>query len=163
MAMFGQRRDILIFNEVNSELINNIIEQQVGYYKIVLGTTEYNMYGESPAKTYNDPVLINCLIERGDQTGNSSDQGPNITRKVDFRFFRPHLKCIEVVPEIGDIILWDEDYYEVDTVVENQYVVGKYPEYSYSEDTEDFGESLSIICKCHYVRKEIFGISKDRL
>lgn len=163
MSMFGQNRDIQIFNEINRELLHNIIEQKAGYYKIVLGTTESNVYGESTTKTFNDPVLINCLIDRGDQVSDSSEQGPNLNRKVSFRFFRPDLVCVNVVPEIGDIILWDEDYYEVDTVVENQYIVGKYPEYSYSPDTDDFGESLSIICVCHYTRKEALGISKDRL
>ena len=36
MSLFGEARDISLFRHINRELINNIIEQQVGYYKIIL-------------------------------------------------------------------------------------------------------------------------------
>ena len=66
MALYGANRDVSLFRHLNRELLNNIIEQKVGYYKINLEKSQANIYGESSKKYYNDPVLINCLIERGD-------------------------------------------------------------------------------------------------
>jgi hypothetical protein len=161
MTMFGGNRDVSLFRHISREIINNIIEQKIGYYKIALDKSTSNIYGEANGtKTYNDPVLINCLISRSPQVVSTDDFGPDVNRNVEFRFLRDDLagnslsselnndgKGFEynIVPEIGDILLWNNDYYEVDEIIENQYVVGKYPEYSYSENTDDFGNSLSII------------------
>ena len=68
-----------------------------------------------------------------------------------------------VIPEIGDVLLWNEDYYEVDNLVENQLLVGKDPSYPYSDTVDNFGTSLSIIVECHYTRPERVGIKEQRL
>jgi hypothetical protein len=65
MALYGANRDISLFRHLNRELLNNIIEQKIGYYKIILDRTPSNVYGEATKKYYYDPVLINCLIDRG--------------------------------------------------------------------------------------------------
>ena len=62
MAMFGRARDVSLFRHVNRELINNIITQQVGFYKYMVEATTDNIYGETPERYFADPVLINCLI-----------------------------------------------------------------------------------------------------
>jgi hypothetical protein len=36
MALFGGSRDISLFNTLNKELINDIIQTEVGYYKLLL-------------------------------------------------------------------------------------------------------------------------------
>ena len=178
-ALFGESRDISLFRHVSREIINQIIEQKVGYYQIVLDKTTSNIYGEANGtKTYNDPVLINCLIARSPQVSSTDDFGPDINRDVQFRFLRDDLAGYDlstelnndskgfsynIVPQIGDILLWNNDYYEVDNVEENQYFVGKYPEYSYSDDTDNFGSSLSIILSTHNVRPEKVGITQERL
>jgi hypothetical protein len=178
MSLYGENRDISLFRHLNRELINNIIEQKIGYYKINLDKTPINMYGESAKKIYNDPVLINCLIERGDTAPKTDDMGMDITRTMKFRFLRDDLAGIDlsselpndgkgftynIVPEVGDVILWNNDYYEVNNANENQLVVGKDPLYSYSSDTDSFGSSWSIILECFYIRPEKLGITQSRL
>lgn len=179
MSLFGEARDISLFRHINRELINNIIEQQVGYYKIVLDRTNSNMYGEANGtKIYNDPVLINCLVDRGDQNTDTDEFGPDVNRTVSFRFLRDDLAgnslstelnndakgfTYNIVPEVGDVILWNNDYYEVDGIIENQYFMGKYPEYSYSSDNDNFGTSLSIILSTHYMRPEKLGLKQERI
>jgi len=59
-----------------------------------------------------------------------------------------------LVPEIGDILLFNNNFFEVDTLVENQFYVGKVPDYSISDDTRDIGTSLSIILNTHISRVE---------
>ena len=178
MSLYGENRDVSLFRHLNRELINNIIEQKVGYYKINLDKTQANMYGESSKKIYNDPVLLNCLIDRGDTAPKTDDFGMDITRDMKFRFLRDDLAGIDlstelpadgigftynIVPEVGDVILWNNDYYEVNNANENQLIVGKDPLYSYSGDTDGYGSSWSIIVECFYIRPEKLGITRERL
>jgi len=162
MALFGRQRDIHLFNTVNRELLGDVITQQVGYYKITVGASKTNMYGESMDKFVHEPVLLNCLITRGEQTWNSDEWGPDVTRTLDFAFLRQDLVDIELVPQVGDAIFYYENYYEIDGIVENQYFVGKIPEYSYSEGMNNFGSSISIICNTHLIPADKIGISKER-
>jgi hypothetical protein len=178
MSLYGENRDISLFRHLNRELINNIIEQQVGYYKINLDKTTQNMYGESSKKMYNDPVLINCLIERGDTEPVTDDFGMDFTRNIKCRFLRDDLAGIDlstdqpadglgftynIVPEVGDVVLWNNDYYEVNNVNENQLIVGKDPLYSYSGNNSNYGSSWSISVECFYIRPEKLGITQERL
>lgn len=179
MSLYGTYRDISLIRHINRELINNIIQQQVGYYKLSLDKTTSNLYGEANGtKVFNDPVLINCLIERGDQNTSTDDFGPDVNRNMKFRFLRDDLAGLSlsteqindlvgfnhnVLPENGDIILWNENYYEVDGIIENQLFMGKDPSYSYSNENNDFGTSLSIIVSAHYTRPEKTGIKQERL
>jgi len=178
MSLYGENRDISLFRHLNRELINNIIEQKVGYYKLNLDKTSANMYGESVRKTYNDPVLINCLIERGDTDPLTNDFGMDVTRNMKFRFLRDDLVGIDlstelgadgrgftynIVPEVGDVLMWNNDYYEANNVNENQLIVGKDPLYSYASQTDAYGSSWSIILECFYIRPEKLGITQQRL
>ena len=162
MALFGGSRDILLINSVNRELINDVITQQVGYYKPNSGVTRVNMYGEASNKFYNDPVLINCLIDRGDQTWSSDEFGPDVVRTLTFSFFREDLKDLQLLTEVGDVVFYQENYYELDSVVENQLFVGKNPEYPYSEGMQNYGTSISIVCQGHLVPADKVGLSLER-
>ena len=162
MALFGGSRDISLFRHINKELINNIIQQSVGYYKINLDKTSSNLYGESLTKSYNNPILVNCLIERNAQSWTETEFGADVTREINVRFLRDILVDIQLVPEVGDVMLWQENYYELSGIVENQFVVGKDPSYAY-DDTTDFGSSISIIVNAQYIRPEKLGLKQERL
>jgi len=164
MAYFGRSRDVSMFTNINNELLGQVIEQKVGYYQVILDETTPNIYGESVNKKYNGPVLLTCLLERGDTEPVTDDFGMDFTRKLVVRFFRPHLITANVEPSVGDIILWNEDYYEVNNVNENQLVVGKDPDYAYtSQDyVPDAGTSLSVILECFYTRPEKVNIRENR-
>ena len=162
MALFGRRRDVLLINSINRELLPDIITQQVGYYKVTLGASATNMYGEALDKFVNPPVLFNVLIQRGDQTWTSDAFGPDTSRALTFAFFRDDLIEAEITPEVGDVVFYYENYYEVDSVVDNQYFVGKIPEYSYSEGLENYGSSISIVLQTHLIAADKLGISIER-
>lgn len=163
MSMFGSARDIATFKIFSKELVEDIISQEIGYYKIKLGDTKPNIYGESLKKYFIGPVLIPCLIVRGEFNVEGTEYGPDSIRTSDFRFFKDHLIEANIVPEMGDIVMYNELYYEVDNVNENQFILGKNPDYQYSNGPQNFGQSYSIILTTHLSSPDKLGITKERL
>ena len=154
MALFGGSRDISLFHSLNKELINDIIQTEVAYYKFALEQTTVNVYGEAPGKNYFEPLKIACLIDKQDQSWSSDDFGSDINQTVSFRFLKKELQDINLLPEIGDLLLFKNNFYEVDSRIENQFILGKDPDYAIATETTDFGKSFSIILNTHISRVE---------
>jgi len=163
MALFGTVTDAQTLLGIASEFVTNVVTQQIGYYKVVIPASDVNVYGEALVKQYIGPVLLNCLIVRGDFNMISNDLGPDTVRNASFRFLRPDLVYANVVPEVGDIVMYYEHYYEVDNVNENQLFLGKDPSYSYSTGLQNFGQSWSISVDTHYTTPDRLGITQQRL
>jgi hypothetical protein len=163
MPLYGNFNSVSFFRKMNKQLISRIICQEILYYKFSLADTEVNIYGESKLKFYYPSVLLNCFIHRQDQTTNDIDYGPDEGQLLDFIFLRDDLQQINVVPERGDIIVDRNLYWEVDNIVENQFVFGKYPEYSLSTATQNYGTSVSITVNTHHTRSTKLNITEERL
>ena len=168
MALFGSSRDISFIKKINNELFDDIIQQEIDYYKFYIPETKAkdsgNLYGEASAqKTYYSPVRITCLIERGDQAYVQDDQfGVDVTQPMTFRFLKPKLKEVGLVPAAADIIEVRGTFYEINQVNENQFILGKDGDYGKSVGSE-FGESLSIICVANYTRVSRLQIINGRV
>ena len=163
MALFGSSRDISFMKKVNNELLDNIIQQEVDYYVLVMDQTSANLYGEaSQGKSYYRPVRLTCLLERGDQAYVAEDQfGADLTQQMTFRFLKPKLRDLNLVPHAGDIVEVRGLYYELDQINENQFILGK--DNDYGKNVGDgFGESFSIVCIGHYARVTRLQIEKAR-
>ena len=169
MALFTTQRDISLFRHLNRELLWDIITQQCVYYQFKTGNTKVNMYGEAAgAKYYGEPVLLNMLVDRGDNTSPTGDFGVDYDRPMTFKFFRDDLVDANVVPDVGDIIMWYEGFWEVENTNANQLFVGKDPAYPYNPNPlnpglENYGSNLSIMCVCHYVPADKVQITKERI
>lgn len=168
MALFGGQRDINLFNTVNRELMGDIITQQCAIYKYNLTQTRVNIYGEATSGRHLEgPFLFNALIARQDQEYPESDLGVDFKWGVEFRFLRQDLVDANVVPEVGDIILYQNGYYEVNNTNSNQYFVGKNPDYPNDPNPlnpglDKFGASISIICNTNYMPGDLLGITRER-
>jgi len=154
MALFGGSRDISLFHNINKELINDIIQTEIAYYKFALEQTTVNVYGEAPGKNYYEPLKLACLIDRQDQSWSSDGFGSDINQTINFKFVKNELKAINLVPEVGDILLFRNNFYEIDARIENELVMGRDPDYAISVETTDFGDSFSIIVSTHISRIE---------
>ena len=154
MALFGNTRDINLFHTINSELIKDIIQTEVAYYKFALEQTTSNVYGESMGKVYYEPMKIACLIDREDEAWSSDEFGSDLNQSIGFSFLKNELKDINLTPEVGDIILFRNNFYEVDSKIENQLVLGRDPDYALSTETVTHGDSFSIILNAHMSRVE---------
>ena len=154
MALFGAGRDISLFNNLNKELIKDIIQTEVAYYKFALEQTTSNVYGESMGKVYYEPIKIACLIDRSDQNWTSDEFGPDVNQTINFTFLRKEFIDLNLFSDVGDLILFRNNFYEVDGRIENQLALGKDPDYALSTETTDFGGNFSIILSTHISRVE---------
>ena len=183
MALFGGARDVSMFRGISRELMWDVIVQECALYKFRLEETNVNIYGEAAEeKYYEAPMLLNTLIDRQDQSTPNSDLGIDFAGGRTFKFLRDDLAGVEsngsgkigiVVPEVGDIIWYENGYYEIYNLINNQLFVGKDPQYPNKDDNgynafgnydlENFGYDVSIIAEAHYVPADRVGISEERL
>jgi hypothetical protein len=196
MALYGGARDISMFRRVNRELMGNIISQEVIFYKYNVTTTKTNMYGESvEGRNFADPVILFALVELGEPESPTSDLGVDYTWPITFRFLRDDLLSptldynasmgfgsnlnplsgsygANLQPAVGDIIQYQNGFWEIDNANDYQYFVGKDPQYSYTDASGDnpinpgldqFGYSVEVKCECHYVPSDRLNIINSRM
>jgi hypothetical protein len=196
MALYGGARDMSMFRKVNRELMGNIISQEVIYYKYNVTTTKTNMYGESvEGRNFADPVMLFALIELGSPESPTSDLGVDFTWPITFRFLKDDLLSptldynanmsfgsnlnplpgtygANIQPAVGDVIQYQNGYWEVDNTYDTQYFTGKNPEFPYTDANGDnplnpgldqFGYSVEVRCDCHYVPSDRLNIIKSRM
>jgi len=159
MALFGGERDASLFRKINKELITDIIDTEIYYYKIILDDTKRNLYGEGKDKVFYNPVKIPTLVDRTNAEQIFDEFGSSYTRNVNFYFLRDTLVEKNVYPEVGDVIVWNDEQHIVDVTFTNQFFAGKNP------DTWDGGDSqgynISIICETHVTRKTQLKLEDD--
>jgi len=160
MALFGGQRDAKFLASINSELINAVIDTEIEFYKLVVESSNSNIYGESENKSYYDSILIPCVITKDDKNSSMDDYGHTYTRTGKFAISRDILVKADFYPEVGDILFWDNEYFEVDNVDANQYFVGKNPETWPNGD--DHGYSVSVVVDAHATRQTPQGIRDIR-
>ena len=160
MALFGGKRDAKFLATINAELINSIVDTEIEYFKIQVDYSESNIYGESEKKSYFDSILIPCMITKDEKSAVMDDYGHSYTRTAKFALSRDLLEKIGMYPEVGDIILWDNEYFELDNVDANQYFAGKNPDTWPNGDSH--GYSVSVICDAHVTRQTPLGIKDIR-
>jgi len=157
--LFGSKRDFDLLVNINRELLHDLVEQEILYHKLSLEDTEFNLYGESLDKSYWTAVKLNCLITRGDQVIDIQEFGPDLGREASFAIIRQDLEDASILPEVGDVVQWSNDFYEVDTIRENRLFLGKDNNYSLTSYGSSYGGSLSIILDTHLTRADRVGIS----
>jgi hypothetical protein len=141
MPRFNSPRDVGFFRQISSELVDDVVETPVVFYKLNVAETSYNLYGESLSKQWYKGYETFCLIERQDTVTNYEFFGSDTARSVNFRFNRHTLEKGDFYPEIGDLIYLDDVYYEISNVRVDQWVGGL--------NTNKF----SIICETFMTRK----------
>lgn len=182
MALFGTDRDYSFITGVNKELLHDIISQQITVYKIITGETMTNIYGEADkGRFFLPPKLLYCLINRNPQDWEDGEAGPDLSRTIEVSFFRDELIEKDIFIEIGDVFMYEEGYYEVNSEVENQYFLGKNKEFvnlEYDElgnqipntnpddnNLNKFGRSVSLVFRANYIPSDKLNLSpyKERI
>ena len=151
-------KDLATIEKFNRELLGEpniddcgIIDQFVILYRVSVYETETNMYGEaSEGKVYKQGVKLPCIVDASDFDFNYDDFGPDNRQSVSFAFQRAYLVEVDLKPEIGDIMQWNDGYFEVDKFNENQLIGG------------NFDNSHSIVVSANLVRRPTVNLEEYR-
>jgi hypothetical protein len=148
MPKFLQARDIDLFKSFAREVVDDVIQNTIVLFKINMNETKVNIYGESLNKTWYPGVQVYALIDKEPEStryeGFGSDRDQNVTFKLD----RWMLEEKGIYPEIGDIINWNEGYFEIDNTNEVQLVGGQ----TYN--------NFSVVCSTFMVSKSNLNIEE---
>lgn len=134
-------RDIKFIRSINNELLDDVIENIVTFFKIA-PETKTNLYGETDdttGKLFYAGIDVSNLAERPDMQTTSEGFGPDRSQNIIFKFLEAELQRLNFYPQNGDYILWNDKYFEVDNVVQEQLLGGQ------------SDKSHSIICNTVYV------------
>ena len=130
---FIPQKEFDLINQMNEELIDEIVGQSVDIYKVNVERTEDNMYGESTAKYYDVGFRVNCLINYNEPEVIQEDFGADLNSSIEMFFQRENLSSgsLNFYPEIGDIVDWNNFYWEINGTTEPQLVAGN-PDFNHS-------------------------------
>lgn len=140
---FFSARDLKLISSLNGELMGDIIQTTIILYKMEADQTKTNIYGESDPSTgkmFYPGVEITALIDKADIDTPFDEFGPDRNQTVVFKMRENMLKLINIYPEVGDIIKFNNQFFECDNIVQQQFLGG----------IED--KSHSIIVNTHYSR-----------
>ena len=130
---FLPQKEIDIIDSMNEELIDEIVGQSVDIYKVSIDNTEENVYGESTTKYYEVGFRVNCLILFNEPIIEQDEFGADVNSSIEMYFQRNNLSSgsLNFYPEMGDIVDWNEHYWEINGTTEPQLIAG-HPGYKHS-------------------------------
>ena len=163
MPRFFNAKDLDFIRTISEEVVDYVVEQAIVLFKVSVGETKTNLYGESLGKVWHAPATLMCIVDREPNNVVYEGFGADKSQLVEFRFNRqrlrdesysvPKLRDINGTlipadaiqnsefgyPEIGDVILFDGSYYEIDNVRTSQ-LIGGSPEI-YNKETGEFEDA----------------------
>ena len=121
---FIPQKEVDLFDVLNEELIDDILGQYVDIYKVSVEDTDANIYGESSKKYFQTGFRVNCLISFEEPVIEQDEFGSDLTANLEMYFHRTTLSEAGFYPEIGDIVDWNDFYFEINSITEPQLIGG---------------------------------------
>jgi len=130
---FVPQKEIDLIDSMNEELIDEILGQSVDIYKVSIDNTAENVYGESTTKYYEVGFRVNCMVMFNEPEVTNEEWGSDLNANIEMYFQRNNLASgsLNFYPESGDIVDWNDFYWEIGSVTEPQLVAG-HPNYKHS-------------------------------
>lgn len=151
---------------VSREIMHRIVSMEIALYKISLNDTRKNIYGESNSKIYEQPIRLFTLINKEDTNFQEGITEQDVVQNVQFKFLREDLVQSNVFISEGDIIKFDEKFYEIDNTRTTQYFMGRNPD-TFLMNTEgranyQFGYNIAISAQCHLTKLSSLNLVEIR-
>jgi hypothetical protein len=184
MPKFLNARDLDFIKSIAEEVVDYVVEQSITLFKVSVGETKTNLYGESLGKVWHAPANLMAIVDRELPGVNyEGEAGADRVQTAEFRFnimrlrteTLPRLRDINGTlipvgaiqnsqfgyPEIGDIISFDKSYYEIDNIRRTA-LIGGSPTV-FNKTTNEFEDArMFLITSCHMVRRTQVQI-EDRI
>ena len=153
MPRFVSERDFEFFQHINREIVVDVIDVELILYKIVIGTVKENIYGEATEKPTYKGISLNGLIKYPRKIAETEDGfGYDVTQSnVEFQFVRKVLQDVNVYPDVGDVIFYNDNFYNINNVNEVQLIAAR-PEYNHS-----------VVCEAHLTRRSNLNIEETHI
>lgn len=153
MSHFFKDKANRFYNKIAHEYIAKKLGFIVLLYKHSLENTQLNVYDEELSENggiqFEKPIALNCLIQHEDQEY-TGDDFLTVEQKSVFGFQREYCKDVNVYPEVGDILEWNNTFYEIDGLVENR-LLHSLPPYNFA-----------ILCNTHMTERTKLGLEEVR-
>jgi len=166
MPLYTSKRDSGFLLGVNREIMHGFSSVEVGVYKLDLENTSMNIYEESNNRTYKPAVRVFALISFDQKTALSEDTGTDFQRTLAVGFLRADLKQADLFLEEGDIIEYNDGFFQVDVVSTTNYWSGRNPETmigNVQDGWAEHGYNIAIQCECHLTRLNSLNIIDTRI
>jgi len=160
MALYGKIRDIRLFKAINKELLNNVIDTKIDVFRFDIIATKDNIYGESEKKIYKTPIRLNALISVDEQSSNYEDFGYDIMQTIRISFSRDEVVDKDVYIDVGDIIHWNNNFWELTHKIENQLFMKRNPNTN-KDLSKLYGWNVSIIFTGHLTKRNLLNIEHN--
>lgn len=164
MPLYNSNRDAGFLLGVNREIMHAYSSVEVAVYKLDLDSMETNIYEESNNKSYQPPVRLFAQI-RFDEKTPSGEELIDYTQTIGVGFLINDLKAANMYIEEGDIIEYDNGFYQVDQVSEMRGWSGRRPEAMIGVAQDGWsphGYAISVVAECHLTRTNSVNIVEVR-
>jgi hypothetical protein len=125
MPKFVLERDVDFFKSIARELVDDVVQNIITLFKINLNETKVNIYGEAMNKTWLPGVNLYALVDRESESARYEGFGADTDQTITFKVDRFKCEEINVYPEVGDVILYNSSYFEIDNTTEIQFAGGQ--------------------------------------
>jgi hypothetical protein len=124
--LFVSQRELNYISDITKEIIKDVIGQKVYYYPISEKKSRtHGVYGESLQKVFENPIILDALVDTNFQTETKIDQF-GIDTQFRLEVFVQYRDILEkgIQISIGDVFSFSDIFYEVSDVTFNRYIYG---------------------------------------
>lgn len=125
--LFITPREMNFISDITKEVIKDIVGQKIYYYAInEIKTQTHEVYNEALQKVFDNPVIIDCLVDTHFQSDTKTDAfGIDATYKVEA--YVQHRDLVEkgIRVNIGDFFSYGSVFYEITERVTMRTIYGQ--------------------------------------
>ena len=147
--LFAGKKERDLVKQVNDELIERVAGQQILYYPIDIGRTNYHdIYGEAIEKTFLPPVRVYARVDWDGLKTATGNIGMDKDASITVYFHKRRLtEDQDLFVREGDFVLYGKIYYEIVSLAEPDQLFGQ------------IDHKMAIIAKCIRAREGLFDAS----